>query len=121
MAIELVADTRDVDTSKQQRVTFRIANRGEVDIWVKPYFEVHRWTGRRWEHVSGRDRLWAAVSDQVRPGESSDPQDTPDYRPKYDYELRTSWYRVVKSAIGRDPEKESSTTLTVVAHFYFHK
>lgn len=121
LAIELVADTRDVDTSKHQRVTFRLANRGEVDIWTKPYYEVHRWTGQRWEHVSGRNFQWAAVSHQVKPGESTDPQSTPGYNPKYDYELRTSWYRIVKSASYSDPEKDTSTTLTAVAHFYLHK
>lgn len=120
-AIELVADRRDVDTSKRQQVTFRLANRGEVDVWVKPNFEVHRWTGQRWQHVWGRDLAWAAVVDQVEPGESTDPQTTPTYNPKHDYELRTSWYRIVKSATYNDPEKDTSTTLTAVAHFYLHE
>lgn len=96
-AIEVVLDQPLLRSD--DRLTFRLVNRGEVEVITGYAFEVERWDGHAWvvvpaPSVDGVAHAFPDVGWLIGPGENARAQRWP----VSGTTRATGWYRVVKSA-----------------------
>lgn len=96
-AIEVVLDQQSLRSD--ERLSFRLVNRGQVEVITGQAFDVERWDGHAWvavpaPSVAGYALAYTDEGWMVGPGGTSLTQRWP----FSDTTLATGWYRVVKSA-----------------------
>lgn len=100
-------------------MTFRVVNRGDVQLKVGAPFDMDRWTGHRWVKACCTMTYHAGLM-PVEPGESSPPGKAPVYEREAGFTPKPGWYRIVKMVHYDNEENAPYEPLIVVKHFFMH-